>query len=198
MRASSGNSTEPSALLFGAYHRRLLGLLLMHPDRRFHLREVERATGVPSGPAHRELKRMESAGLLTTRRVGNQVHYQANPGCPIFEELRGIVRKTVGLGDVLREALAPIADRIELAFVFGSVAKGDEGPNSDIDLMVVGEATFTEVVTALFPCHERVGRQVNPVVLRPREFRQRSKENGFVARVLSGQKLVLLGTLDES
>lgn len=190
--------TEPTALLFGAYHRSLLGLLLMRPEQSFHLREVARLTAVPSGPAHRELKRMEQAGLVTTARAGNQVRYQANRASPIFPELQGILRKTVGLADILREALGPLATRIELAFVFGSVARGEEGPRSDIDLMVVGKVTFDEIVGALYPLHERLGREINPIVMNRAEFRKREREKSFVTRVMSGEKLMLMGSLDES
>lgn len=190
--------TEPSALLFAAYHRKLLGLLLMHPEQAIHSREIARVTGVPVGSAHRELKRMERAGLISSARVGNQVRYQANRACPIFEELQSIVRKTSGLGDVLREALASLTDRIEVAFVFGSVAKGDEGPKSDIDLMIIGEVEFAEVVEALFPYYTRLGREVNPVVMSLTDFRKRLDEgHGFASRVMAGPKLVLMGALDE-
>lgn len=189
---------QPANLLFGAYHRSLLALLLMRPDQSFHLREVERLTGVPSGPAHRELKRMERAGLLTTVRVGNQVRYQANRACPIFEELAGIFRKTSGMADVLRDALRPLERQIEKAFIFGSVAKGQEGPRSDIDVMVIGNVTFDEVVGALYPLHERLGREINPIVMTRAEFRRRRQEKSFVARVMGGEKLMLIGSLDES
>ena len=189
---------EPSTLLFGEDHRRLLGLLLMRPDQDFHVREISRLTGVDAGNAQRALKRMELAGLLKSSRAGNQVRYKANRASPIFPELQGIVRKTVGLADVLREALEPLSVRIELAFVFGSVARGEEGPASDIDLMVVGDVGFDEVVVALHPLHERLGREINPIVMKRPEFRRRLKEGSFVARVMSGEKLLLLGVLDES
>lgn len=168
----------------------------MRPDQNFHLREVERLTGVPSGPAHRELKRMERAGLVSANRVGNQVRYQANRDSPIFPELQGIVRKTVGLADILREALLPFAPKIHAAFVFGSVAQGQEGPRSDIDLMVVGDATFDEVVSALYPLQERLGREINPITMSLTEFRNRARERSFVTRVIDGEKLMLVGSLE--
>ena len=189
---------EPSTLLFGEDHRRLLGLLLMRPDQDFHGREISRLTGVDAGNAQRALRRMELAGLLKSSRAGNQVRYKANRASPIFPELQGIIRKTVGLADVLREALEPLSARIELAFVFGSVARGEEGPASDIDLMVVGDVGFDEVVVALHPLHERLGREINPIVMKRPEFRRRVKESSFVTRVMSGEKLLLLGVLDES
>lgn len=190
--------TEPTQLLFGAYHRRLLGLLLMRPEQSFHLREVGRLTGVPSGPAHRELKRMERAGLVSTNRAGNQVRYQANKASPIFEELAGIMRKTSGMADVLREALALLADRIQVAFVFGSVAKGEESPRSDVDLMVVGKVSFEDVVQAVYGVHERLRREVNPVVMPPKDFARKLKtKDRFVTRLMAEPKLLLLGAFNE-
>lgn len=189
---------EPSALLFGEDYRRLLGLLLMRPDQDFHVREISRLTGVDAGNAQRALKRMEQTGLLKSSRAGNQVRYKANRACPIFPELQGVIRKTVGLADVLREALDPLSGRIEIAFIFGSVARGEEGPASDIDLMVVGNVSFDEVVVALHPLHERLGREINAVVMKRPEFRRRLKEGSFVARVMGGEKIMLLGALDES
>lgn len=185
-------------MLFGADHRRLLGLLLMRPDRGFHVREIARLTGADAGNAHRALRRLEQAGLLTTTRVGNQVRYQANRQSPIFPELQGIVRKTVGMGDLLREALAPLASRIERAFIFGSVARGEEGPRSDIDLMVVGDVDFDDVVVAVYPLQERLGREINSIVLTPAKYRARMKERDFVARVKSGPRIPLLGDAGES
>lgn len=188
--------TTPAALLFAAYHLRLLAVLLMRPEQSFHLRELERLAGVNAGTAHRELKRMETAGLVQSRRVGNQVHYQARRDCPIFTELQSILRKSSGLADVLREALEPLAAQIECAFVFGSVAKGEERPGSDIDLMVVGDVNFADVVSAVYPCHERLGREVNPLVMRRAEFEQRRQDEGFVARVLRDPILPLIGAID--
>lgn len=184
---------DPAKVLFGADHRRLLGLLLMHPGQSFHVREIARLTGADAGNAHRALRRLEQAGLLTAVRVGNQVHYQANRESPIFPELQGIVRKTVGLADVLRETLEPLSARIEQAFVFGSIARGEEGPRSDVDLMVVGSVTFDEVVGVIYPLYERLGREVNSIVLTPEEFRSRLDDQGFLARVMSGPRIQLVG-----
>ena len=191
--------TEPGALLFGDNHRRLLGLLLMRPEQNFHVREIARLTGLDAGNVHRELKRMASAGLVTSARVGNQLRYQADRSCPIFEELTGIIRKTTGMADVLREALAPLADRITVAFVFGSVAKGEEGPRSDIDLMVVGDVPFEEVVQVTYAAHETLRREVNPVVMPTDKFRKKLKDKErFVTRLMVEPKLILLGAFDES
>lgn len=196
-KSADGVPVSPIRLLIGDYHLRLLALLLLRPGEDFYLRQIARLTGVPVGPARRELERFVKAGLIHRRRVGNQVRYEADRTNPVFPELRRLLQKTVGLADVLREALEPLASRIELAFVFGSVARGEEGPRSDIDLMVVGDVGFQEVVGTLFPLHERLGREINPVVMKPEEFQRRKKENSFIERVMNGDKLLLMGTLDE-
>jgi predicted nucleotidyltransferase len=188
---------SPTSVLFGEDNRRLLGLLLMRPGQGFHLREIARLAGVDAGNAQRALKRLAQAGLVTGTRSGNQLRYEANRDSPIFPELQGLFRKTTGLADVLREALEPLARRIAFAFVFGSIARGEEGPASDIDLLVVGEVPFDEVVAALYPVHQQLGREVNPVVLTPAEFRLRVGEKSFVARVMAGEKLMILGSLGE-
>ena len=185
-------------LLFGEAHRRLLGVLLMQPVHSFHVREIARLTGLDAGNAHRTLKRMASAGLVTSARVGNQVRYQADRSCPIFEELSGIVRKTSGLADVLRDALLPFVERIAVAFVFGSVASGKAGPSSDIDLMVVGDVAFEDIVPAVHAAHDRLRRDVNPVVMSPADFaRKRKSGERFVTRVLAEPRILLMGVLDE-
>ena len=192
------NPSSAEALLFSAYHLKLLGVLLMRPDESFHLRELERLTGVSSGTALRELRRMNAAGIVTAARAGNQVRFRADPACPIFAELQGIVRKTTGLADVLREALAPLGPRIERAFVFGSIAAGTAGPRSDIDLMVVGKVDFAEVVTAVHGTEPLLGRPVNPIVLDPAGWKKRRKESAFIARVLAGPVVPLIGNAHDA
>ncbi len=197
MTTKASAATEPSALLFGDSRRRLLGLLLLRPEQSFHVREIARSTGVDAGNALRELKRLHSAGLVASTRVGNQVRYQANRASPIFTELASIMRKTSGLSDVLREALMPLVPQISFAFVFGSIAKGDEGPHSDVDLMVVGAAGFEDVVQALHPVHEKLGREVNSVVMGLADFRRKlSTGERFVSRVMTEPKLLVLGAFD--
>lgn len=198
MTTNQARRQDPAKVLFGADHRRLLGLLYMRPDESFHVREIARLTGVDAGNAHRALRRFEQAGLVNASRSGNQRLYQASRESPIFAELQGIVLKTAGLADVLRDALAALSPSIEQAFVFGSIARGEAGPRSDVDLMVVGDATFTEVVEAVYPLHERLGREVNPVVMTAKEFRLRAKDPGFIARVMSGPRMSLLGGTDDA
>jgi predicted nucleotidyltransferase len=185
-------------VLIGAYRRKILGLLLLNPGKTFYVREMERLTGVPAGSLHRELKLLTDAGLLARSASGNQVRYQADRTNPIFDELAGILRKTAGLADVLRELLAPLSDAIRLAFVFGSVAQGKERATSDVDVMVVGTAGFADVVEALALARDRLQREVNPVVMTAEAFRTRlAAKDRFVSRIAREPKIFLLGGADE-
>ncbi|MGP1678911.1 MAG: MarR family transcriptional regulator [Burkholderiales bacterium] len=185
-------------ILFGAYRRQILALLLLRPDEGFHVREIGRLTGVPAGSLHRELKLLSDAGLLRRSEAGNQVRYQMDGTCPIHEELAGIFRKTVGMADVLREALTPIADKIRLAFIFGSVAQGKERATSDIDVLVVGSTSFAAVVEALSRASERLRRDVNPVVMTKAAFEAKlASRDRFTARVAREPKIFLLGDASE-
>jgi len=195
---STPATANPALLLFGRYHRDLLGLLLLRPEQTFHIREIVRLTGIPAGSAHRELKRFAEAGLLKQTRIGNQVHYQADRGSAIFEELASIFRKTVGIADVLREALSSLRKKIAAAFIFGSVAQGKEGPHSDVDLMVVGSASFESVVAAVSSAHERLRRDVNAVVVPNKAFQSKlASRDRFIARVMSEPRIMLMGDIGE-
>jgi len=133
---------SPAEVLFSTYHRRILGLLLLRPEQSFYVREIARLVDVPPGSLHRELKRLAESGLLLREPLGNQIRYRANTACPIYPELAELFRKTAGLADLLREALAPLAKRITAAFVFGSMARGGGTAASDVDLFVIGEVDF--------------------------------------------------------
>ena len=135
-----------ASLLFGDYRRRVLGLLLLHPEQTFHVREIARQTETNAGTLHKELARLAQAGLLTREQVGNQVRYGANRQCPVFEELASILRKTSGLADVIRDAIAGLAARIRVALIFGSVARGEARPGSNVDVLMVGDLGFAEAV----------------------------------------------------
>jgi predicted nucleotidyltransferase len=187
-----------AALLFGAHRRAVLARLLLRPEEAPHLRELARATGKPAGTLLRELNALAEAGILERRRVGNQVQFRANPACPIYEDLRNILKKTVGVADVLRDALAPLAGRIKVAFVYGSVARGDERPGSDLDLMVIGEAKFSGVVEALAPAQEALRREVNANVYPALEFRKKvAAGEPFLERVLADRRIFVLGGEDD-
>jgi predicted nucleotidyltransferase len=185
------------SLLFGTYRRQALGLLLLNPESEFHVRDLSRATGTSAGTMHKELSRLAAAGILRRRSRGNQALYGADTTCPIFEELRSILRKTSGLADSIRDALALLELKISAAFIYGSFARGEEGPGSDVDLMVVGDASFADVVDAIHPVQGAIGREINPVAYSLKEFRGKAHEAGsFVQRILREKKLFLKG--DES
>jgi len=183
-----------STVLFPGYRRRVLGLLLLHPEESLHGREVARRTGLPAGTLTRELKRLASVGLLTQEKRGNQTLYQANRQSPIFSELAGILRKTSGLADVLVNALALLSDKIEVAFIFGSVARGAETSGSDVDMFIIGAVDFGAVVEALYPAQQQLAREINPKVYSVREWRNKLKEQQpFVMDVLAKPKIFVVG-----
>jgi predicted nucleotidyltransferase/DNA-binding transcriptional ArsR family regulator len=191
-------SIQPVELLFGAYRRQVLSLLLLKPGESFYVREIGRLAGVPAGSLHRELNALTEAGLLVRKASGNQVRYQAARDCPIYGELAAIFRKTAGLADVLRDSLGPIAENVALAFVFGSVAQGKEKPTSDIDLLVVGSASFEQVVEACHLARDRLGREVNPVVMSRDAFRKKQRaRDRFISRVLKEPKIFVIGDVSE-
>jgi len=138
-------------VFFGAYRRQVLGLLLLHPDESFHLREIARATNTQPGTLRRELTQLADAGVLSREKVGNLVRYKADSTCPIYDELRGILKKTAGVADVLREALAPLNDRFRWPSCMVRSRAVPSGRVSDIDVMVVGRASFEEVVARCTP-----------------------------------------------
>ncbi len=181
--------------LFSTTQQRVLAYIFGQPERSFYATQLIGLSGSGSGAVQRELARLAQSGLVTTTRVGNQKHYQANPNSPVFAELCGIVRKTVGLVEPLRQALAPLEESIALAFVYGSVAKRRDTAASDIDLMVVSDTlTYADIFTALEETATQLGRPVNPTVYSRKEFDKRiKKDNVFVKRVLSQPKLWVVG-----
>jgi len=184
---------NPVEILFGRYRRKILAMLLLRPGEKFHVREIARLTDIPAGSLHRELKLLADAELLNRSRSGNQVYYQANRDSQIFSELAGLFRKTSGLADVIRDALIPLASRVEFALVFGSVAQGTERTGSDIDLLIVGDVSFTDVVGALVDTHEQLGREINPVIMSRTELVRKSKEDPFIIRLLDEPKIFVRG-----
>lgn len=187
-----------ASLIFGTYRQRALGLLLLHPDQSYYVREIARLTHTTAGTLHKELKLLVKAGLLVRENVGNQVRYSANRGCLVFEELASILRKTSGLVDVLADALKKVEKRLNLVFVFGSVARGEQQGQSDIDVMLIGKISFAEAVGVLYPTQEILQREINPVVYTAEEFLKRaSSDNLFVQEVLSKPKLFIIGNENE-
>jgi len=193
--SSSNRPANLADALFSSTQQRVLGYLFGQPQRSFFANELIGLVGAGSGAVQRELKRLAESGLVTVTRLGNQKHFQANPACPIFAELCGITQKTFGLAEPLREALAPLADRIDAAFVFGSVAKKSDTAASDIDLMVVSDSlTYADLFGTLETVATKLGRQVNPTVYSQAELSRRiAEDNAFVMRVLEQPKLWLIG-----
>jgi len=187
-----------SESLFGPVRRAILALLYSHSDEAFYVRQITRAAGVGHGAVQREVGQLTDSGILARSVRGRQVYYQANPQCPIFEELKRLVVKTAGAAEVLRVALAPLGKRIAAAFIYGSLARGEEGARSDVDVMVIGKATFDEVLEALRPVEARLGRETNPTVYSVAEFKAKlAAGQHFLTAVLKAPKIMLIGEEDD-
>ena len=185
---------SPSDTLFNSYRRRVLGLLLLRPDESFHVREIARLTGTSAGTLHKELSKLAEAGILVAERRANQLVYMANRASPIYDELASIMRKTSGLTDVIANVLASCAASIDVAFVFGSVARAQETVHSDIDVMIIGEASFADVVRQLYPAQATLGREVNPVVMSANEWRASiERKDGFALDLIDKPKIYVVG-----
>ena len=187
-----------SSLLFPEYRRRVLGLLLLHPENRYHVREIARLTNTTPGTLHRELSKLAKAEVLIRDVSGNQVYYQANRCLSIFDELASILRKTSGLVDVLTNALIPFADKITVALVFGSIGRGTESEGSDVDVLIIGEIDFATLVKALYPTQEIIGREMNPKVYHKDEWKKLVRKKDLLAQeILNNPKLFIIGAANE-
>jgi predicted nucleotidyltransferase len=188
---------DPAIVLFGSTRRRVLAWLLGHADQAYYLRELARHIGGAVGAVQRELELLTACGLVRREVRGKQVYFQANHDAAIFPELRGLFAKTSGVVDILREALMPLADRIVAAFVFGSAARGELHAASDIDLMVIGDTSFGDVITVVQSAEKRLGRDVNPTVYSVEEFRGKMEaKHHFLMTVLAEPKLFVLSDED--
>jgi len=201
-KAAAGRADAPTSLadaLFTTTQQRVLALLFGQPSRSFFASELIELTGSGSGAVQRELKRLASSGLVTVKRIGKQKHYQANPDCPVFEELCALVRKTVAMVEPIRQALAPLAKKIERAMIYGSVVKGTDTASSDIDLLVVADdLTLEALYSALAPVEASLDRKVSPTLYTRKEYDNRlAAGNPFLTRVLEGEHLVLMGSDDD-
>lgn len=197
-RKAPGPDAETTGLadaLFTTTQQRLLTLLYGQPDRSFFASELIRLTGSGSGAVQRELKRFASSGLVSVTPLGRQKHYQANPDCPVFEEVSGIVRKTLALAEPIRRALEPLAGRIRLALVYGSVVEGTDTAGSDVDLLVVADGVMLEeLYAALSPMEASLARRISPTLYTSAEFdERRAAGNPFLANVLAGERVILIG-----
>jgi uncharacterized protein len=187
-------SQNPAETLFSKNRRAILALLFDQPDQEFYLRQVVRLTGGGLGAIQRELKLLTVSGILKRTVRHNRVYYQTDAECPIFEELKKIIAKTAGAADILRTALTPLGERIHVAFIFGSYARAATTPASDVDLLVVGGVAFTEIVAALADAQTKIGRDINPTVYPPEEFRAKILAgHHFLKSLLPREKIYLIG-----
>ncbi len=196
--ANHTNTTHKSLAdaLFGKTKKAVVTKLFCHPDQSWHLRELARIAQVSPTMLGKEVDTLSAAGIVVEEKDGNRRRVKANPDCPIYEELRGIARKTGGLADIIKEVLLPIKG-IEYAFIFGSVARGEERAGSDVDVCVVGNALNRVVIAAAASVEESVGRSVNPVVYTVDELRAKlASENHFVSKMLGSKKMFLIGDAD--
>jgi predicted nucleotidyltransferase len=178
-------------VLFTKTQQKVLGLLFGKPDQSFYLNEITKLSQMGRGTIKRELERMEAAGIVVKKRIGNQNHYQANPECPVYSELMGIARKTFGVADVIKTALNSILDEVAFAFIYGSVAKGEDTAKSDIDLLIVSnELTYSEVMERLLDSETSIGRPINPTIYNVDQIEKKLKQdNAFVSRVMEQPKI---------
>ena len=185
--------------LFGSKIRaRALAWLVTHPDERYFVRQLTGILGEDSTNLSRELAKLARMGLLNCQQEGRQKYYQVNRDSAVYEELRGLAVKTFGVADVLREALSPLARRIRVAFLIGSFAEGRENAQSDVDLVVIGSASFAEVSGVLGPAQKKLGREINPTVYPEAELRSKVAEgHHFVSSILKAKKIVLVGSSDD-
>lgn len=196
----AGDHPSLADALFTTTQQRVYALLFGQPDRSFYATDLIARTGSGSGAVQRELKRLAASGLVTVRAIGNQRHYQANPDSPVFAELCSLVTKTVGLVGPLQAALTPLADRIMLALVYGSVARGSATAGSDVDILVVADDLMLEdLYRALAPAEITLDRKISPTLYTPREYEKRlSAGNPFLTKVMAGTLMFLVDNRDES
>ena len=192
------NGIAPSGLAdarFSKTQQRVMGFLFGQPDRSFFAKELIELTGGGTGAIQREIKKLTECGLITMTRMGNQKHYKANPASPIFGELCQITSKTFGLTVPLQEALVPLADSVQVAFIYGSVAKSADHALSDVDLMIVSdEIDYADVYAHLEPVSQSIKRSVNPTIMTRRVFVEKlSSGSPFLRKVMERPKIFIIG-----
>ncbi|MGB7542905.1 MAG: nucleotidyltransferase domain-containing protein [Burkholderiales bacterium] len=187
-----------ASALFGKSMQAILAHLFGRPNEEFYLREIARSTATAPSSLQRDLAALTHAGIIERTVRGHQVYFRANRACPVFDELRGLVVKTFGVADILKLALHPLAGRIDAAFIYGSLARGEERTESDIDLFVIGKVSSGDVIEALAPAQRRLGREINPTVFPRAEFAGKARaRNHFLTTLLGERKLFLIGEEDE-
>jgi predicted nucleotidyltransferase len=192
---TSSNTTSVADALFSKVRQRVLAVLFGAPDRSFYTNEVIGLAQSGAGAVQRELADLAAAGLLSVRKQGNQKHFQANAASPVFTELRALVLKTMGLADVLRTALMPLAPQIAVAFVYGSMAKQQDTAASDVDLLLVSDTLgYGDVFASLEAASQTLSRTINPALYTAADFKARQQgDNAFINRVMQQPKIWLIG-----
>jgi len=193
-----GNRISIAKALFSKTQQRLYGLLFGNPDRTFFLRELIDHAKIGRGTVQREMEKLVASDLVQVKKVGNQKHYQANKESPVFDELASILRKTSGLVDVLANALASLTDNVDAALVFGSMASSKESSASDVDLLIIGDVDFADVVKSIYASQNILQREINPKVYTQQQWKQLlAKEDSFAIEVMKQPKLFIIGAKDE-
>lgn len=184
-----------SDALFSKVQQRVLGLIFGQPERSFYTSEIVRSLRSGTGAVERELSRLRRSGLVSVENIGNQKHYRANRQSPIFEELQGLIIKTVALTEPLKKSLEPYSARIKAAFVYGSVAKEADTALSDIDLMVIGDdLDYSEIYTALHSAEEILRRKINPIFLSSADWQRKASQKGsFVSQIAASPRRFIFG-----
>ena len=193
-------SDRVAEALFGKTRRNVLSLLFGRPDERFYMRQVARMTGASVAAVQHELARLTTAQLVVRTPEGKQVYYRANTESPVFNEIRGLMDKTVGAVAVVRSTLSGLAGegRIDIAFIYGSVASGTYDAFSDVDVMIIGEIKLSEIIPALRVAQDRLGREINPTIYPGEELRMRlTDREHFVTQVMDGPKIILIGSKND-
>lgn len=197
--APIGSDSGIGKALFPKVRRKVLALFLLNPEKRFYFREAVRLLGDTPGSLQRELKSLASTGILLMEPIGIQKFYRANPESPVFGELKAIAQKTFGVADIISDILRTKGEgRIDVAWIYGSVAGGHDTSSSDSDLMVIGSLDFRELVSILKPVEEHMRRPINPTLYSKTEFSKRVRvENHFLKTVLGSEKLFVVGSEDD-
>lgn len=186
--------SQISNALFTRTQQKVFGLVFGQPTKSFYTNEIIKRTGMGVATIKRELEKLSRANIITKTKIGNQLHYQANTECPVYNELVSICRKTFGLADTIHDAIEVLKNKIAWAFIFGSIASGSDVNSSDIDLMIIGDVTYSETVEALYPVQEMVQRNINPKIYTAEEWRGLFEmENGFIIQVLEKPIINVLG-----
>ncbi|NMQ27312.1 transcriptional regulator [Candidatus Accumulibacter phosphatis] len=175
----------------------VLALLFGQPGSSFYTREIVRRVGTGGSQVHKDLERLTAAGLILREPRGNLVFYRANPDAAVYPELVGLVGKSFGIADQLRHCLEPVVSRIRCAIIFGSVARGEQRADSDVDLLLIGEIRLSELAVPLHEAEEALGMHISPTLMSAEEYKlRRQNDDYFLKNVLTGELITLWGSLE--